>query len=305
MAKGDVPKTAVITPFGLFEWIKMPFGLRNAGCTFQRLMDSVLGDIPHCFVYVDDILIASPDATTHLQHVRQVLERLRLHGLSINPAKCVFAQPEVEYLGMRVSSRGCVPLQKHSKVISEFPRPVDKKGLQRFLGILNFYRRFIKGAAGIFAPLTEALKGKASVLSWSLPMNTSFAAAREVLAKVPTLVHPDPHAQVSLSVDASGTHVGAVLQQAAAGGWAPLAFYSKKLSSAECKYSAFDRELFAAYSALRHFRFLLKGKEFILFTDHKPLTQALFRTSPPWFAVCPSWQNSTVISATSQGRRTW
>ncbi|MBZ5782063.1 Ty3/Gypsy family RNase HI domain-containing protein, partial [Klebsiella aerogenes] len=88
-----------------------------------------------------------------------------------------------------------------------------------------------------------------------------------------------------LSVDASGTHVGAVLQQDVAGCWAPLSFSPKKLSPAESKYSAFDRELYAAYSALRHFRFLLEGKEFILFTDHKPLTHALFRTSPPWSAM--------------------
>ena len=112
MAKGDILKTAVITPFGLFEWIRMPFGLRNAGCRFQRMMDQILGDIPHCFVYVDDLLIASPYATSHLHHVRQVFDRLRLHGLSINPAKCKFAKPEVEYLGMRVSSKGCFSLQK-------------------------------------------------------------------------------------------------------------------------------------------------------------------------------------------------
>ena len=126
----------------------MPFILRNAGCTFQCMMDQILGDIPHCFVYIDDLLLASPDAESHLRHVRQVFDCLCLHGLSINPAKCEFAKPEVEYRGMRVSSKGCFPLQKHTEVISTFPGPVDKKGLQRFLGILNFYRRFIKGLQG-------------------------------------------------------------------------------------------------------------------------------------------------------------
>ena len=116
-------------------------------------------------------------------------------------------------------------------------------------------------------------------------MNQAFSAARSVLSTVPTLVHPDPSAKVSLTVDASGSHVGAVLQQDVAGSWAPLAFFFKKMSYAESRYSAFDQELFAAYSALRHFRFLLEGKEFVLFTDHKPLTQALFRTSPPWSAM--------------------
>ena len=116
-------------------------------------------------------------------------------------------------------------------------------------------------------------------------MNKSFAAAKTVLSKVPSLVHPDPAARISVSVDASGSHIGAVLQQDVSGSWAPLSFYSKKLSASESKYSAFDRELFAAYSALRHFRFLLEGNTFPLFTDHKPLTHALFRTSPPWSAM--------------------
>ena len=172
---------------------------------------------------------------------------------------------------MRVSIKGCFPLQKHTEVISTFPSPVDKEGLQRFLGILNFYRRFIKGAVGVLSLLTEGLKGKVSTKS--------------LLSSVPTLVHPDPSAKVSLTVDSSGSHVGAVLQQEVVGFWAPLSFYSKKLSSAETRYSAFDRELFAAYSALRHFRFLLEGEEFVLLTDHKPLTHALFRTSPPWSAM--------------------
>ena len=245
-------------------------------------LDQILGDILHCFVYVNNLLITSPDAKSH---VCQVFDRLRLHGLSINLAKCKFAKPEVEYLGMRVSSKRCVPLQKHIEVISTFPPPVDKKRLQRFLGILNFYRRFKKGAAGILAPLTEGLKGKVLTISWMLEMNQAYAAAKFLLSSLPTLVHPDPSPKVSLDVDSSGSHVGAVLQQDIAGFWAPLAFYSKKLSSAETKYSAFNRELFAAYSALRHFRFLLEGKEFFLFTDHKHLTHALFRTSPPWSAM--------------------
>ena len=278
MARGDVPKTAVITPFGLFEWLRMPFGLRNSGCTFQRLMDQIFQGLPYCFVYVNDILISSPDLSSHLEHVQNVIDLLRLHGLSINPDKCVFAAPAMDFYGMRVSGSGCIPLTKHTEIISAFPHPTDKKGLQRFLGILNFYRRFIKAAAGLLCPLTEALKGKSSTLTWDLEMNQSYAAAKSILANAPTLVDPDTSARISLSVDASGSHVGAVLQQEESGSWAPLAFYSKKLSAPACKYSAFDRELFAAYSSLHHFRFMLEGRQFILFI-------ALFRTSPPWSAM--------------------
>ena len=106
-------------------------------------------------------------------------------------------------------------------------------------------------------------------------MDQAFSATKTVLSEVPTIVHPDPSEKISLSVDASGSHIGAVLQQEVAGLWAPLAINSKKLSSGESRYSAFNRELFAAYSALRHFRFFLEGKKFVLLTDHKPLTHAL------------------------------
>ena len=285
MLPEDVPKTAVVTPFGMFEWLRMPFGLRNAGCTFQRMMDQIFGDLPYCFVYLDDILIASTTREAHLEHVRSVLDLLRLHGLSINPEKCVFAAAELDFLGMHVSAAGCLPVQKHTDVIASFPRPADRKGLQRFLGIINYYRRFIKNAAQTLLPLTDALKGGKRTLNWSPDMLSAFSAAKNLLCTVPTLVHPDPSAAISVSVDASGSSIGAVLQQDVAGVWAPLSFYSRKLSPSETRYSAFDRELLAAWSALRHFRFLLEGNEFVLYTDHKPLTQALFRTSPPWSAM--------------------
>ena len=167
---------------------------------------------------------------------------------------------------MRVSGSGCFPLAKHTEIISAFPYPTDKKGLQRVLGIRNFYRRFIMSTDGLLHPLNEALKGKPRALTWNLEMNQSFAAVKSVLANVPTLVQPDPSARIFLSVDASSSHVRTVLQQEVAGSWAPLAFYSKKLIASETRYSAFVYE-------------------FLLFTDHKPLTFALFRTSPPWSAM--------------------
>ena len=228
-------------------------------------------------LYTDDILISSQDIQSHLQHVCQVLERLCLHCLCINPDKCVFAAPSLEHLGMRVSAEGCVPLSKHTDVISTFPQPSDKKGLQCCLGIINFNRHFIREAAGLFFSLTEALKGKGSSLTWSQSMLGSFSTAKSVLAYVPILVHPDPTSKISVSVDA----LGAVLQQEVAGSWAPLSFYSRKLSSARSRCSAFDRVLLAAHSTHHHIRILIEVNEFVLFSDHKPLTHALFRTSLP------------------------
>ena len=281
----DIQKTAIITPFGMFEFLRMPFGLRNAGNTFQRLMDQILGDLPFCFVYVDDILVFSKDLSSHVQHLRDVLLLCREHGLTIGLPKCQFAVSEIEFLGHRLTSSGCSPLVKHSAAISAFPQPTDKPSLQRFLGMVNFYRKFLRSAARVLAPLTDALKGPGKTISWSPLMNSAFNRAKLLLSTVPELVHPQPNAAISLSVDASDTHIGAVLQQQLRDkSWAPLAFFSKKLSDAEKKYSAFDRELLAAFASVRHFRFMLEGREFTIFTDHKPLTHALFRTSPPWSA---------------------
>ena len=284
MRDRDILKTAVVTPFGLFEFLRLPFGLRNAAQTFQRMMDNIFGDLPFCFIYLDDILVYSPDLVSHQDHLQQVLQLCRDHGLTINLDKCVFAVDQVEFLGHLVSASGSAPLQKHCSAISQFPRPVDRPSLQRFLGMINFYRKFIHQAAKILHPLTSALKGSPKNFSWNSAMERSFSDAKSALLQVPSLVHPVPSAPISLAVDASESHVGAVLQQKISSSWAPLAFFSKKLSDPETRYSAFDRELLAAYSAIRHFRFLLEGRQFTLFTDHKPLTHALFRVSPPWSA---------------------
>lgn len=253
-------------------------------------MDQILGNLPNCFVYLDNVLISSTDLKSHLHHVHQVLNLLCLHSLSINPDKCVFGATELDYLGIRVSGSGCVSLFKYAEIISAFPCSVDKKSLQRFLGILNFYSRFLKGAPGLLFPLTEALKGKDQALSW---MNQAFAAPKSILSEVPTPVHQDPTARISLSINSAWSQVGAVLQQEVAGSWAPLAFFSKRLSPAESRYLAFGRELFAEYSALHNFWFLLKIKQFVLFSDPKPLRQALFKTFTPW-STMQQWHLSFI-----------
>ena len=159
MAAADIRKTAIITPFGLFEFVRMPFGLRNAGQSFQRMMDQVLAGLPFAFCYIDDILVASPDHAAHHEHLRQVLERLRTAGLVLNIEKCVFAQSSVEFLGHHVSAEGAAPLQSHTAAVQEFSQPSTIRELQGFLGMINFYRRFLPGIARILVPLTDALKG--------------------------------------------------------------------------------------------------------------------------------------------------
>jgi hypothetical protein len=158
----DIPKTAIVTPFGLFEYIYMPFGLKNAAQTFQRLMDKILRGLPYVFVYLDDILIASRSMEEHHQHLKHVLSILQKNGLIINPEKCTFAQPKLEFLGHQVCGTGLAPLDRHVAAVQAFPPPTDIKQLQRFIGFLNFYRRFLPGIAGILRPLTDALRSSSS-----------------------------------------------------------------------------------------------------------------------------------------------
>ena len=153
MASEDVPKTAIITPFGLFKFIRMPFGLKNAAQAFQRLMDGILGDISCAFMYIDDILIASPDGKSHKQHLREVFSLLSSHGISLNRKKCLFGQTEVKYLGHIVSAAGISPLPSRVQGLQDFPAPQSKLGLQRFLGMINYYRRFVPRMASVLSPL--------------------------------------------------------------------------------------------------------------------------------------------------------
>ncbi len=287
VAAADVPKTAIITPFGLFEFKRTPFGLRNAGQTFQRFMDEIFAGLPFVFVYLDDILVASRTRAEHRRHLKEVFARLKTHGLVINREKCVFYADQVEYLGHVVSAAGVAPLPARVEAITAFPPPANRGQLMSFLGMVNFYRRFIRGAASLLKPLTDSTRGpggKTMPVKWTCEMEKSFAAAKAALIAATALDHPEQHAELALAVDASDHHVGAALQQLTARGWRPLAFFSRKMSTAESKYSTFDRELLACVSAVRHFRFLLEGRQFHILTDHKPLTHALHRISDPWSA---------------------
>jgi hypothetical protein len=263
VAAANVPKTAIITPFGLFEFVRMPFGLKNAGITFQRLMDSLLGGLPFTFVYLDDILVASSGEAAHRRHLFQVFEILEKNGLVVNTEKCVFGHPSIDFLGHSISAAGSSPLPSRVSAIADFPKPSNVRQLQAFLGLFNFYRKFIPVASKLILPLTRALRGSPrgdQPLFWSAEMEVAFSAARRALSSSAVLEHPVDGAELSLVTDASSSHVGAVIQQKRPGqGWRPLGFFSAQLDKAQVNYSAFDRELFAVVAAIKHFGFMLEG----------------------------------------------
>ena len=278
----DVHKTAIITPFGLFEFLRMPFGLRNAAQTFQRFMDRVLRGLDFVYTYIDDVLIASPDAEEHKRHLRLVFERLHKHGVLVNPAKCVFGAGQLQFLGHQIDCQGIRPLPEKVEAVMEFPRPSTTRNLREFLGLVNFYHRFIPNAASILQPLHQLLqpiKHGSIKLCWTDEATSAFEAAKQALASATLLSYPKPNAPTSIMCDASDTAVGAVLQQSISGQWCPIAYYSKQLQAAQKRYSTFDRELLAMYQAIKHFRHFVEGRQFMVFTDHKPLTHALLVSS--------------------------
>ena len=274
----DIPKTAITTPFGLFEMTRMAFGLRNASQTFQRFMDEVTRGLDCCFVYLDDILVASTSHEEHRRHLRQVLERLNRYGVTLNPAKCVFGANRLSFLGHDVSPDGIAPLPDKVAAVQDFPRPSTQTQLRRVIGMVTYYHRFLPKAAALLRPLHHLIdpkKKKSAPLQWTPDAESAFLGVKTALAEAARLAHPSPGAALSLQVDASDTGVGAVLQQHVGGEWAPLAFFSKTLQPAETRYSTFGRELLAVYLAVRHFKHSLDGREFIIFTDHKALVSAI------------------------------
>ena len=135
----DIPTTAIITPFGLYEFLRMPFGLKNAAQSFQRLMDTVCQDLVSVFVYMDDIFVASKDGPEHKDHLCQLFWRLQNYGLVINVVKCQFSRSTIDFLGHRITQHGAVPLPAKVEAITGFKQPLILKGLQEFVGMINFY----------------------------------------------------------------------------------------------------------------------------------------------------------------------
>ena len=249
-------------------------------------MDTVLQGLDFTFIYIDDILVASHSKAEHRTHLQQVFQRLQQHSLVLNLAKCQFGKQEIDFLGHHITKHSITPLLSKTVGIKEFTKPSTVKGLQEFLGMVNFYHRFIPSAANIMQPLYQAIAGRPKQLQWTEESIAAFSRTKEALANATMLTYPQANAPLAVTVYNSGVAVGAVLEQLVADTWQPLAFFSKSLRPAERRYSTFDCELLALYLAIQHFRYFLEGREFTAFTGHKPLTFAFAKVSEPWSA----WQ---------------
>ena len=241
----------------------MTFGLYNAGQTFQRCVNRALGDLEYVFVYIDDILVASSTLEEHERHLRVVLQRLREFSLQLN-------------LDYRVDKDGLRPTLEKVQAVSDFPKPNTVAELRRFLGLVNFYSRSLKHDAQTQQPLLVYLrnsrKNDKRKIFWSPEAEEAFSRTKQELVNATLLSHPSSQAETRLLTDASDMGMGATLEQKLSNIWKPLAFFSRKFSPTQRKYSAYDRELTAIYEAIKHFRHFLEGRDFKILMDHKPLS---------------------------------
>ena len=282
----DKMKTCVAAPWGIFKFNRLG-RLRNAPGSFQAFIQVVLQDIPDCYVYIDDILVFSNDHASHLATVTKIFERLKQYGLALNLPKCVFAAPEVNFLGYKINSQGAHPLGIYKlQAISECQKPSTQKQLLKYLGMLNFYRKTLpslempdktkKNPAEILQPLYTAATTKLQKTKFDQywkdhNLVESFKHSKMLLQKCVTLTYPNPNNPLALSCDASDKAVGAVLEELQERVWRPLGFYSKHLTPSKQKWSILRRELLSIQAGIRHFLPDIYGRELTVFTDHKSI----------------------------------
>jgi transposase InsO family protein len=279
--EGDEWKTAFRTRYGHFEYLVMPFGLTNAPATFQSYINQALSGLVDifCVVYLDDILIYSQTREEHTLHVRRVLERLKKWSLYANPKKCVFYTDRVEFLGFIVSREGVAMDPSRVSAISEWPIPKSYHDVQVFLGFANFYRRFIENYSKLAGPLTSLLKGskkgrKTGPFEWTDNAQHAFHCLRTAFTTAPILRHFEPELPIRVETDASKFAAAAILSQLHdPGNWHPVAFWSRKLTSAEAGYPTYDQELLAIVFAFKHWRHYLEASAtpVEVLTDHNNL----------------------------------
>ena len=272
MHKEDSPKTAFSTPYGHYEFNRMPFGLKNAPATFQRLMDQILTGLQgtELFVYLDDVVIYARSLQEHLVKFKKLAGRLQKAGLQLQTNKCEFLCKEVSYLGHIISEDGVKPDPKKLDAVWKFPIPKTDKNVKQFLGLAGYYRRFIQGFSKIAKPLTELLKNNVK-FHWSKEQQKSFDTLRMLLCCEPLLQYPDFSKTFVLTTDASGYAIGGILSQGPIGRDLPIAYTSRLLTKPEINYSTIEKELLAIVYSVAHFRPYIYGRKFYLVTDHKPL----------------------------------
>ncbi len=265
-------KSAFPTPFGLFQFTVLPFGMCNAPSTFQRAMECCLAGLQweQCMVYLDDVIVFSATFSQHLERLGNVFDRFRTSGLKLKPSKCSFAKEEVKYLGHIVSREGIQPDPAKVEAVKNWPIPTCTRDVRSFVGLASYYRKFIQNFAHSAAPLHRLCSTKVP-FSWAEAEQISFDKLKQLLITHPVLTYPDFSKPFRLDVDACGVGLGAVLSQVVDGKEHVVAYSSRVLTDCEKRYPITEKEGLALFSGVKNFKHYLYGRTFLLVSDHDPL----------------------------------
>lgn len=293
----DRPKTAFSTFDGHWEFLRLPMGLKNSPAIFQRLMQIVLsGCLGHyAFIYIDDILIYSKNAEEHIEHLKQIFERLKKAGLKIKGSKCQLFKNEVEYLGFLAGQDGLKVNPRKLNAIQHFPTPTTVKEIQSFLGLANYFRSFIVGFSEKAKPLNKLLH-KDTPFKWTKEHENAISQLKYDLTHAPVLAFPNFNDPFLLTTDASGYAIGAILTQIQEGKERLIACNSRVLTLTEQRYSNTDRETLAVIYGINTFRSYLWNNKFIVYTDNTAITaianqdKSTNRRAMRWYIILSEYQ---------------
>ena len=255
----SIPKTAFISPFGKYEYIKVPFGLAQAPPYFQELMTGILKDFHFAIAYLDDIIIFSKTPEEHLSHIKRVFGKLQSDKLSMKLSKCHFFSKKIQYLGHILSTTGIHPIILENMSYSTNATPTTPKQVWAFLGLVGFYQKFIKNFAKIAKPLTLLTRQQVK-FDWTPPVHhTAFLTLKEAITQAPILHYPDPNQKYIVYTDASDNACRAQLSQEHNGTEFSIAFLSHTFTETQCKWSTMEQESYGVYYAVTKWNYYLQG----------------------------------------------
>ncbi|XP_076061649.1 uncharacterized protein LOC143037398 [Oratosquilla oratoria] len=260
--------SAFVTPHGHFQYTVTPFGMKNSGASFQRLVNWLVEGLPGVRAYSDDIIVFSDTWVDHLYRLQGLFDRLAQAHLTVNMKKSSFGRSSIAYLGHQVGQNNITPLEAKIKDIVEFQVPKTRRGIRRFLGMLGFYRRYCPNLADVAAPLTRMLS--CNPFRWDEGANAAIEECKKLLSRGPVLIAPDYGKTFIIFCDASKVAVGAMLAQEKDGVMRPISFMSQVLKDYQTRYSTIEKEALALVLALKKFHVFL-DREVVILSDHNPL----------------------------------